>query len=129
MFRSFRPSSGHLYSEIYKDCLHVAQINFNSYEIPFTPFSNSIDIFVNANCVETRWQQYSTHLHTDSTQNNTSSLGRVRAVPRLCELYRGICLTHEEKAWKNISQGSRRVPVGTMKTEYTEKKVHNNKNI
>jgi len=23
------------------------------------------------NCVDTRWQQYSTHLHTDSTQNNT----------------------------------------------------------
>ena len=30
-----------------------------------------IDIFVNYNWVDTRWQQYSTHLHTDSTQNNT----------------------------------------------------------
>ena len=29
------------------------------------------DIFVNCNLVVTRWQQYSTHLHTDSTQNNT----------------------------------------------------------
>ena len=27
------------------------------------------------------------------------------------------CLTTEEKARKNLSQGSRRVPVGTMKTE------------
>jgi hypothetical protein len=27
----------------------------------------------------------------------------VRAVPRLCELYPGICLTTEEKAWKNLS--------------------------
>ena len=26
---------------------------------------------VNCNCVDTRWQQYSTHLHTNSTQNNT----------------------------------------------------------
>jgi len=31
-------------------------------------------------------------------------MGRVRAVPRLCELYTGICLTTEEKALKNISQ-------------------------
>ena len=30
-----------------------------------------IDISVNCNCVATRWQQYSTHLHTDSTQNDT----------------------------------------------------------
>jgi len=43
-------------------------------------------------------------------------MGRVGAVPRLCELYSGICLTTEEKARKNLSQGSRRVPVGTMKT-------------
>jgi hypothetical protein len=30
-----------------------------------------IDIFVNSNWVATRWQQYSTHLHTNSAQNNT----------------------------------------------------------
>jgi len=29
------------------------------------------DIFVNCNWVDTRWQWYSTHLHTDSTQNDT----------------------------------------------------------
>jgi len=34
-------------------------------------------------------------------------LGRVRAVPRLGELYLGICLTTEDKARKNLSQGSR----------------------
>ena len=28
-------------------------------------------IFVNCNWVDTRWQQYSAHLHTNSTQNNT----------------------------------------------------------
>jgi len=74
--------------------------------------------------VETQWQQYSTHLHTNNTQNDTKQtiprttqtfFGRVRAVPRLCELYPGICLTTEEKARKNLSQGSRRVPAGTMK--------------
>jgi len=41
-------------------------------------------------------------------------------VPRLCELYPGVCLTTEEKARKNLSQDSQRVPAGTMKTEYTE---------
>ena len=38
-------------------------------------------------------------------QNN--NFGRMRAVPRLGELYPGICLTTEEKARKNLSQGSR----------------------
>ena len=50
------------------------------------------------------------------------------AVPRLCKLYPGICLTTEEKAWKNLSQGSQRVPDGTIKTEYTEENIRNNKN-
>jgi len=27
-----------------------------------------------------------THLHTNNIQKNTTNLGRVRAVPRLCEL-------------------------------------------
>jgi len=27
--------------------------------------------FVNCNWIDPRWQQYSTHLHTNSTQNNT----------------------------------------------------------
>jgi len=49
-------------------------------------------------------------------------------MPRLCELYPGICLTTEEKARKSLSQDSRRVPVGMMKTEYTEQSIHNNKN-
>ena len=38
------------------------------------------------------------------------NFGRVRAVPLLCGFYPGICLTTEEKARKNLSQGSRRVP-------------------
>jgi hypothetical protein len=52
------------------------------------------------------------------------------ALPHLCELYPGICFTTEEKAQKIPSQGSRRVPVGMMKTEYTEQNIliRNNKN-
>jgi hypothetical protein len=68
------------------------------------------------------WQQYSTHLLAavqytftgSSTVHRTTqnkqyteqhkNLGTVRAVPRLGELYPGICLTTEEKARKNLSQ-------------------------
>jgi hypothetical protein len=32
----------------------------------------------------------------------------VLAVPRLCEFYSGICLTTEEKAQKNLSQGKKK---------------------
>ena len=41
----------------------------------------------------------------------------MRAVFCLYELYPGICLTTEEKAQKNLSQGSQRAPFGMMKTE------------
>ena len=34
----------------------------------------SVDICVNCRWVDTRWQQYSTHLHTNTTQNNTINL-------------------------------------------------------
>jgi len=49
-------------------------------------------------------------------------------VPRLCEVYPGICLTTEEKLRKNLGQGILKVPVGTMKTLYIElkQKTENN---
>ena len=53
------------------------------------------------------------------------NFGRVPSVPRLCELYTGICLTTEEKARKNLSQGSRRVPVGKMKIHKYTIRIHN----
>ena len=87
-----------------------------------------IRVCVNCSSVDTRWQQYSMHLHTNDTQNNTFNLGRVPALSRLYELYLDICLTTEEKARKTPSQGSRRVPVGTMETGYTEQNIHNDKN-
>ena len=37
-------------------------------------------------------------------------------------------VTTEEKTRKNLSKGTGRVPLGTMKTEYTEQNIHNNKN-
>jgi len=92
------------------------------------------------------------HIHTNNKQNNTKTiyratqrqcieqhkkqyieehkrnLGTVRAVSRLCELYRDVSLTTEEKAQKKLTHGSRREPVGKMKTEYTEQSICNNKN-
>jgi hypothetical protein len=45
----------------------------------------------------------------NNKQNNTNKkFGRVLAVPSLCKLYLGICLTTEEKARKNLSESSRR---------------------
>ena len=35
-------------------------------------------------------------------------------MPRLCGFYPGICLTTEEKARKYLSQGSRRMPIGSF---------------
>ena len=66
-------------------------------------------------------------IRTQSGQTKIN-VGRVWAVPRRGESYPGICLTAEEKARKNLSQGSRRAPVGTMKIEYTEQNIHNNEN-
>jgi hypothetical protein len=42
------------------------------------------------------------HIYTQTTHRTTQKFfGRVRAVPRLGELYPDICLTTEEKARKN----------------------------
>jgi hypothetical protein len=55
------------------------------------------------------------HIYTQTIHRTTQNkqyieqhknFGRVWAVPRLCELYPSICLTTEEKAQKNLGQGS-----------------------
>ena len=50
------------------------------------------------------------HIYTQTihrTTQITPNVERVRAVPRLCEFYPGICLTTEEKARKNLSRGKK----------------------
>ena len=44
----------------------------------------------------------------------------MRAVPRLGELYPGIRLTTEEKARKNLSQGSRTIRIRKPNNKITE---------
>jgi len=60
------------------------------------------------------------HVYTQiihrTTQNKEyteqhKNFGRVWAVPRLGEIYPGICLTTEEKTRKNLSQGSRTIRI------------------
>jgi len=83
--------------------------------------------------VQYTFTQTHTNTHTESTQikkyvEQHKTFGRMRAVPRLCELYPGICLTTEEKARINLSQGSRRVPAGTMKIHKYTIRIHRHKN-
>jgi hypothetical protein len=63
--------------------------------------------FVNCKLVDTRWQQYSTHLHKNSTQNTENGtyitiknkkLGSAGCALSLPVTPPGICLTTEEKA-------------------------------
>jgi hypothetical protein len=70
------------------------------------------------------------HLYTKTLHRTTQNkqyieqhktFESVRAMPRLCEVYAGIFLTTEEKAWKTLRQGSRRMPVGK---EYTKQSIH-----
>jgi len=72
--------------------------------------------------VQVHYAYTTNNTYNDTKQTihrTTQKLGKVRAVPRLCGFYPDICLTTEEKAWKNLNQGSRRVPVGTMMTDGT----------
>ena len=51
----------------------------------------------------------------------------MQAVPRLCKFYPGICLTTEEKAWKNLSQGKKnlsQVKKTSVKVQYTYYQKH-----
>jgi hypothetical protein len=47
-------------------------------------------------------------------------------VPRLCEIYPGICLTTEEKAWKNLSQAKKnlRLRKTSVTVQYTYYQKH-----
>jgi hypothetical protein len=55
-------------------------------------------------------------------QHKYNKCGRVRAVPRLCEIYPGICLTIEEKARKNLSQ-DKKTSVRLRKTSVRVRKT------
>jgi hypothetical protein len=65
------------------------------------------------------------HIYTQTVHRTTQKLEKVRAVPRLCESYPGICFTTEEKARRNLNQDSRTMPIGK---EYIEQSIQVSKN-
>ena len=79
------------------------------------------------------------HIYTQTTHRTTQNkqyierhenFGRARVVPRLGELYPGICLTTEEKAWKYLSQDSRTIRIHRPNNKNTQITVLNsNKTI
>jgi len=104
----------------------------NTVSSGFKPHASEFALFHDKDMIYIGWLElcchpvavFSTHLHIDNTQNNTNNnkLGRVRAVPRLCEFYPGICLTTEEKARKNLSLGKKnlsQVRKTSVRVQYT----------
>ena len=100
-------------------------------------FSGTYDIFVNCNWVVTRWQYYSTYLHTDNTQNNTNNNRTKQLTTNLeeggpCPVFANFTLAFalklRKKHGKNLSQGSRRHDEGTVHKHTVRIHSHNNKN-
>jgi hypothetical protein len=69
------------------------------------------------------------HIYTQTIHRTTQNkqyveqhkrFGRVRAVPRLSELYPGICLTNEEKARENLSQVTRTIKIHRPSNKNTQ---------
>jgi hypothetical protein len=75
--------------------------------------NNNNNIFINCNWVVIRWQYTFTHNNTQNNTNNnrttqiTNNVEECGPYPLLASFYPGICLTAEEKARKNHSQGER----------------------
>jgi hypothetical protein len=100
------------------------------------------DISVNCNWVDTRWQQYSTHLHKKNTQNNTnnnittpkkSNTEECWPCPIVASFTLAFALQLRKKHGKILSQGSRRVLVYILskhphitKTTHTHTHIHTN---
>jgi len=64
--------------------------------------------------VDTRWQQYSTHLHTNSTQNNTKQIIQIKTQKcleecRPCPVFAGFTLAFALKLRKKHGKTSVRV--------------------
>jgi hypothetical protein len=81
--------------------------------------------------VDSRWQQCSTHIHTNSTQNNTNdnrttqittNVEECGPCPDFAKLYPGIWLTTEEKTQKYLSQGKKNLR--QVKKNLSQSTVH-----
>jgi hypothetical protein len=61
-------------------------------------FTKLLLLLFNCNLVDTRWQQYSTHLHTNSTQNTED----------------GAHITIKKKLWSKLGRAGRAPSVGVI---------------
>jgi hypothetical protein len=76
------------------------------------------------------------HIYTRTIHRKTQSTQTIHRKTRFtnweecgpCPVLASYTLAFALQLSKNLSQGSRRMPVGTMKTEYTQQSIHNNKN-
>jgi hypothetical protein len=106
----------------------------------------------NCNWVDARWQQYSTHLHTNSTQNtenethiNIKKIGKCGLRPLFASYALAFALQLRKKHGKTsvrVFQKFPTIPVAAVQytfthkqytdqhneTEHTERNIHNNKN-
>ena len=60
------------------------------------------DIFVNCSWVATRWQLYSTHLHTNNTQNDTKRT--IHRTTQKLEKSQKLEKTQKLEQYKNLEQ-------------------------
>ena len=89
--------------------------------VVLTPGGNSTVHIYSQTIHRTTQSAQTIHRTTQTKHRPTQNLGRVRAVPRLCEFYPGICLPTEEKVRKNLSRGSHWL-VQSIEYEYIDLK-------
>ena len=76
------------------------------------------------------------HIYTQTVHRTTQSTQTIHRTTQFtnweecgpCPVFASYTLAFALQARKTLSQGSRRMPVGTMKTKYTEQSIHKNKN-
>ena len=68
------------------------------------------------------------HIYTETIHRTTQLIWEeCGPCPVFASYTLAFALQRRKKARKKLCQGSRRVPVGTMKTEHTEQNIHNSK--
>jgi hypothetical protein len=109
------------YSTVQYSTVQYSTVQYSTVQYSTVQYSTVHYSAVQYSTVQYSTVQYSTvHIYTKPINRTTQSkqytekhknFGIMRAVPLLGELYLGICLTTEEKARKNLSQGSRTIRI------------------
>ena len=81
-----------------KECIYIYKIY--KYMILYIIYISYMMYIVSWNCVDTRWQQYITHLHTNNTQNDTKILEECGPCPVLARYTLAFALKPKKKHGK-----------------------------